>query len=166
MNARCGTSLNAGLQLSVAVILVAISPGTIAQNPGAGLGQGIFNGTSAVLLRTMKAPTGVFSVGPRQLNFGKVKVTQQVMNVIIISNGTSSPAEIQTLEVRAGGFRLSSPVKLPMTMPPNTEFTLTVDFLPPHSGSHTGKILVASRTTKDRKMHRSQVLLKGEGVQK
>lgn len=168
MDHHCGFHASVGIRrlFSVAMILIAIGPLTSGQNPGASLGQGLFNGTSAALLKTMKAPTGVFSVGPRQLDFGKVTVNQQALNVIVISNGTTSPAEIHTLDLQAGGFQLLSPVKLPMTMPPGTELALTVEFLPPHTGSHTGKILVASRTIKDGAIHREKISLKGEGVRK
>lgn len=131
---------------------------------GTAMGPIVFNGTTQILWRHMKEPDGVFSIGPRQLNFSNVAVNQHALNVFTISNGTPSAAEIQELQVQSGGFHLWSAVKLPLVMPPNAELILTVEFLPQEVGNHSGKIIVMSKSVNDGAVHRLNISLRGKGI--
>ncbi|MGA2965928.1 MAG: hypothetical protein ABSD64_06930 [Terriglobales bacterium] len=135
-------------------------------NAGSAIGTSAFNAASAVLLQTMKEPKPTVGVGPRRLDFNGVGLNEPALNVVTITNGTTSPIEIESLLTPSSGFRLSSSVTLPLTIPPQTKALLTVEFLPTRFGNYNGAFNVLYRTTKDSHLHKMGIELKGKGTQK
>jgi hypothetical protein len=142
----------------------------LAQSAGAAIGAlagGLFDdGTKAVALRAMKAPSASVGMGPKRLEFSDVSVNEPVRNVLSITNGTNSRVEIESVSLRSAGFYLPPSLSLPLTIPAQTEALLTVGFLPGHPGKYGGAVEVAYRISSDGSLHKMRIALKGKGVLK
>src|SRR6202041_427066 len=91
---------------------------------GSGLGTGIFDATASVILTKMKAPHPTVDVGPKRLEFMRVRVNKSALNLMTITNGTSSKVEIESLTMPSSGFRMASSLTLPLFIPPHTQALL------------------------------------------
>jgi hypothetical protein len=154
----------------VLVFLLSISPMLANQSSsgalGTSIGGSLANAAADVLWRTVKEPAGTFSVGPKQFNFKNVLVGENAKNVLVITNGTESPIEVTSIEVKGVHFTFQTKLVFPMTIAPNTEALLGVGFVPSQRGNHDGKILVLYRMIGAKKQQAMGISLKGRGVYK
>lgn len=153
-----------GMTFVAFVALVGSTP-SLAQNPGAAIGGSVFDITSALVLRTMKAPGSTVGIGPKRLDFVGVGVNKSALNVLTITNGTNSAISIESLSMPSSGFRIASPLTLPLAIPPQTQALLTVEFLPTRAGDYKGAAEVLYRATGSDKLHKLGLSLKGKAVQ-
>ena len=131
---------------------------------GSSIGSSLANATSDVLWRTMKEPTGNFSVGPSHLDFRRVVVGRTASNILIITNGTSDPIEINSIAVEGSQFKLKSSPPSPLIVPPNTEVLIGIEFLPTLKGNHGSQVRISFQTNKPGKNQQIKITLKGKGV--
>lgn len=140
------------------------SPGAAGAAVGSALGPAAFDAASALVLRRMKEPHASVGLGPRRLDFNRVNLSKSALNVVSITNGTNSAIEIETLLPPPSGFRLASSVTLPLTVPPQTQALLTIEFFPTRTGNYSGAFSVLYRTSDGGPPHKMGIELTGKGV--
>jgi len=133
-------------------------------NPGGAIGSSLFKATSAVLLKAMKEPKATVGVGPRRLDFNHVSLSKSALNLVEITNGTTSQIEIESLLTPSSGFRLASSITLPLTISSQTQALLTVEFFPTRLGNYNGELRVLYRTSSGGPLHKMAIELRGKGV--
>ena len=127
-------------------------------------GSSIVDSMANVLWQTMKEPTGNFSVGPSHLDFRRVVVGRIASNILIITNGTSDPIEINLIAVEGSQFRLTSSPPSPLIVPPNTQGFIGIEFCPFLKGNHRSQVRISFQTNKPGKNQQIKITLKGKGV--
>jgi hypothetical protein len=160
-------AVSVSIFLAVLTVLAATasaqaSTGTVL---GTSLGGTAFDLTSDILLRAMKTPGATAGMGPRKLDFSDVGVNKSALNVMEITNGTNSKIEIESLSVPSSGFRVASKLTLPLTVPPQTQAVLEVEFHPTRPGDYGGEVQVSYRPNGGGKSRKMEIALKGKGVQ-
>jgi hypothetical protein len=129
---------------------------------GNAIGSAAFDATSSVLLKSMKEPSANVSIGPKRLDFNPVVVGERAMSVVVITNGTRAAIEVESLAMPVG-FQLAT-VKLPLTIPHQTQALLTVTFVPTRAGTFHGTLDVSYRTSNVSRRRRMGIVLTGKGA--
>lgn len=143
------------------------SPKTAASQAAASaIGNTVFDATTNLAWRHMKEPTRSFSIGPSAFNFRNVEPGQTALNVLVITNGTTLPVEITSLEVKGSAFKVHSPQTLPLRIPPCTEALMSIEFHPPSSRVYSGQLLLSHQASGEHKGNQVRISLKGRGLNK
>jgi quercetin dioxygenase-like cupin family protein len=87
---------------------------------------------------------------------------ERAMSVVVISNGTRAAIEVESLAMPVG-FQLST-VKLPLTIPHQTQALLTGTFVPTRAGTYHGTLGVSYRTSNVSRPRRMGIALTGKGA--
>ena len=147
--------------LYIATVAAQINPGAAL---GSALGPSVFDSTSKVLLRSVREPRPKVDVGPKELDFRGVALLKSALNVVIITNGTAKPVEVQSLSTSRPEFRVAARLVLPLLLPAQTEALVTVEFVPRREGKHASDLTVRYRTVGGRNS-RLRIALKGRGIE-
>jgi hypothetical protein len=115
-----------------------------------------FRGQISVLSDRSKSPTTVGLSGtgttlaliarPALLSFGDVTVGSTSVLPVVVTNAGTGSVSISRVSLTGDSFSLSGP-RLPATLAPGQDATLTITFAPKSSGSITGSVSVTSNAS-------------------
>jgi hypothetical protein len=140
-------TLNPGQQTSV---LLQFLPTAV----GAATGQVVFNSdstsgpTSAVTLsgNGVAAPTPLLSVSPGNLDFGSVTVSSPTTQSVMLTSTGTAAVTVNSVAISGTGYTIVGG-SFPVTLNPNQQVTLQVQFDPTVTGAASGQLTVNSTSS-------------------
>lgn len=90
------------------------------------------------------AGIGAFQASSDAVEFGNVQVGQTANSSLTLINQGSTAVSVSDLSITGNQFAVASPNSLPVTVAPNSTYSIEVQFKPKANGDSTGQLTVSS----------------------
>jgi len=137
--------------------LLSVAP---VSSPQAVTVSGSAGGATHALSIQLYAASPALSIDNSSLSFGNVLLKASATQTVTLSSTGTEPVEVTGLSMAGPGYRFLG-VKLPMTLNPGQQETLTVVFTPLSAGAANGSLTVYSTS---RTNSRAVIAISGTGV--